>query len=532
LVRPHPTKEGFYEVAGGHSRRELGVEAGLTRFPVKSRAMTDDEMEEFAILDNTQRQDMNPIDEGLAAKALLRRNGGDNEEVMRILGWDKKKLSSRIQLSYACDEIAEALSEETIKLGHVELLCGLRPEAQIGGLNVILNNKLNVEQTRKRIEARAMILEKAIFDKTECQTCPSNSTPQTSMFETAYDKGKCLNGACFKAKSEAAVEAKKVELSESYHIIATTGEIAEGTTTALTATGAKGLGQAQIDACSMCTKKGALISDKIDSYGQVTENVCFDMPCNDNKVKVYQDSLKAINSEGESKAKVAKASKDKTKAVDSKEKVKSEAPKPTVASIPKSIVASNHNIHRLTASHFIGNSSLYAKALALIAVIADASIKTEDAKKIGLPVEGLTLSMTADGRKILLEKFIALDETALDRFTQMAVCLSIEKSTSGYSQPDKPETDVYGAAAMFTIKTNTLGLEDHFLMNLEYLDSHTKPVIKLILEDAKFHTAYEMVNKEGSFEKLINKKKDVLLKEVFDFKFNWKGYIPPTMRIN
>ena len=522
IVRPHPTLQGEYEIAAGHTRHCLSLEVGREEIPLICKHLNDEEMEEIALIENTQREDMSPIDEGAAAKAILQRNGGDKDEVKSLLGWSASKLQSRIQLTYATDCVADALANNLIKLGHAELLSSLRETAQQGGLKLVQDQKLSVEQLRDRISKKSLEINLAIFDTKDCESCQHNTTPQASLFETGYEAGKCLNGECYGQKTKSALNTQKAELEESYHIIALSSDVANGTTKTLCPSGEQGVGQAQLASCSGCEKNGAIISEQLGSMGMVSKNICFDMSCHKGKVKDYQDAIQTSDEKAESTTKKVSSDQTSTTKKPTKKKV------PTVAVTPKIIIEKNHYVHRQAAAHFVGSSSLYAKAMALIATIKDASLSGESLKSLGVPCSSAH-GLHAEGRTALLNAFVKWEETALDELTQKVVCESIKTSKSSHGDPVKPETDVFGAAALAVINNTQIKLNDHFCMNTEYLKPHTKPSIGTLLKAAGFDNSYDNTNGEGAFDKLLKQKKDDLLKCVEKHEFDWTGFIPASM---
>jgi ParB family chromosome partitioning protein len=527
IVRPHPTIKDEFETAAGHTRRILTIEVERDTIPVICRNLTDEQMEEIALIENTQREDMSPIDEGNAAKAILQRNGGDKEDVRKTLGWSAAKLDSRMQLTYATQCVAEALSNKTIKLGHAELLSGLRETAQEAGLNMVIDNKMSVDELRKRIAKRSLEIKLAIFDTNDCNTCQHNTTPQANLFETGHEAGKCLNAVCYNEKTSKALTAKKEELSESYQVIKLSGEIANDTTVSLCPSGDQGVGLTQLDNCTTCAKNGAVISEQLGSLGVVSKNVCFDLTCHKKKVGEYQQIVKVPTKIVEPVK--SDQSVDKNKKNSPIKSVKKTAP--PVASTPKIIIEKNHKVHRIAAAHFVSQNAIYAKALGLIGVMKDSGLSGDKLREIGSPSIGPIGGLNTEGRKKLLNTLITWSEADVDFLLQKVVCESVRSATSGFADTSKPETDVFGAAALSILETTKTTLNDHFCMENEYLKHHTKPAIKVILKDAGFDKSYLEKNGEKSFDKLMNEKKPDLLKLIQEHEFDWKGFIPATMTL-
>ena len=530
-VRPHPSLPDDYELVAGHTRYDLSVEVGRFNIPVICKKMTDQEMLEAAISENLHRADLNAIEEGQVAKELLVQHKNDRDEVLRILGWSVKKLDARVQMTYAIEEVAQALTDGTIKLGHAEALCSLRETAQKGGLKLIISQKLSVEDTLKRISTKAKELSRAIFDTADCQSCQHNSSPQSTLFESTYDKDKCLNGECFQEKSSQALVAKKVLLAEDYNTVKLDTDCAKGTYATLTSTGQCGVGSSQLEACNGCASNGAIISTVLGSEGNVTENTCFDLACNTEKVKAYKavliasDKPAAVKTEAEEIKSESGQPDSVTKKVAKKKSVAS-----TVAATPKKIVALNHTVHRKAASAFVGISSQYAKAIALVSVAIDSNLSSSELGKVHESLSGLSRSSKAS-RAEVLERLLVLEESELDGITQGVVCLSLKSSTTGHCAPELPESDAFGYLAVSIVKDQSLSLSQQFVMNVDYLEPHTKPTIKVMLEKSLFSEFYEKANGEGAFTKLMAMKKGDLLDAIKTSDFNWVGFIPDSMKL-
>ncbi|TNC80229.1 MAG: PRTRC system ParB family protein [Oleiphilus sp.] len=539
LVRPHPEIVGEYEVAAGYSRHEAAEIAEVEKIPAVIKLLSDEEMDELAVMENVQRQDMSPIDEGECCKRLLVMHENNEAEVQRILGWSAKKMKSRLQLSYAIPAVRDALIDGRINLGHAELLCSLREQAQPGGLRLVLDEQLSVEALKARIQARSLQFQLAAFDTSGCNGCEHSTNTQASLFETAYDKGRCLNPDCFKTKSDAALAIKKDELKESFHMVKMSSEVAKGTETILQVSGAQGVGAEQREACRNCTTYGAVISDQLGSNGRVTEGVCFNLKCHGEKVKLHQASLIATDADNPSEivgdgANASSKSKPNSPAGKStKPTAAKPAKKASANAVPGKIVLLNHEVHRAAAAQFVGQSSHMAKALALISMMADLtrSGSNLDLTCLGeTSIKGFTFDL--EHRQQWLNLFLSWDESKVDEAIVQVASAGIHQSRSNAWNEKAPEKDAFGGLAVAICRDQKLPLEGHFSLSVDYLSPHTKPVIHHMLEESGFSDAYKAKHGEQGLKALLAMKKSDLLDAVGKEAFDWSGYLPNSIKLH
>jgi ParB/RepB/Spo0J family partition protein len=205
LLRASATNDVFTIIAG-----ERRYKAALEAFgadgevPVMIRAMTDQEALEAAIDENDIRDDASETEQADAAVRVLVACQNDHAEAARRLGWSPAKLDRRLALANLSDAVKLALDERRIKVGHAELLAAVPADKQDRALETIITAGLDVGKTRELLMRVTQSLAAAVFDKTECLTCPFNSASQRALFETHVDDGHCTNPGCFQLKTEAA----------------------------------------------------------------------------------------------------------------------------------------------------------------------------------------------------------------------------------------------------------------------------------------------------------------------------------------
>lgn len=208
LVRPAAEPDAYMLVAGGRRyRAAIEVYGQDGEIPVVIREMTDQEALEAAIDENDVRDDTSETEQADAALRVLTACGDDRVEAAKRLGWPNSKFERRIALAGLSDAIKTALDERRIKVGHAELLAAVPADKQDRALDTILTSGIDVTKTRELLQRMTQSLAAALFDKTECTTCPFNSGLQRALFEAHVDDGHCTNGACFALKTETAEKA-------------------------------------------------------------------------------------------------------------------------------------------------------------------------------------------------------------------------------------------------------------------------------------------------------------------------------------
>jgi ParB family transcriptional regulator, chromosome partitioning protein len=142
-----------YEIVVGERRYRAAKEAKLETVPAVVRVLSEQQMMELAVLENLQREDLNPIEEGLAYQTLMEKLKLTQEEVAKRLGKSRPHVANHIRLLSLPAKIQELISQEKITMGHGRALLGLRQKAKLPALvDKIINESLNVRQLEKLIQ--------------------------------------------------------------------------------------------------------------------------------------------------------------------------------------------------------------------------------------------------------------------------------------------------------------------------------------------------------------------------------------------
>lgn len=124
IVRKHPTDPDAYEIVAGERRWRASQIAQLHEIPVVVREYSDTEVLEVAIIENIQRADLNPIDEGAGYRQLMQKFGHTQEQLSSVLGKSRSHIANLMRLLNLPDGVRAYLIEGKLSQGHARALIG------------------------------------------------------------------------------------------------------------------------------------------------------------------------------------------------------------------------------------------------------------------------------------------------------------------------------------------------------------------------------------------------------------------------
>ena len=144
-VRPKPS--GGYLIVAGERRWRASRMAGLTEVPVIVKDVTDEQAMELALVENLQREDLDPVEEAAGIRELMTRCDLTQEQAARKLGKSRSALANSLRLLSLPETVLELLKSGFITIGHAKVILGLpAPELQEEAAQMIADNQLNVRQ--------------------------------------------------------------------------------------------------------------------------------------------------------------------------------------------------------------------------------------------------------------------------------------------------------------------------------------------------------------------------------------------------
>ncbi len=202
-----------YEVVCGTRRFEASKLAGKESIPAVIMDLTDEQVHEMQLIENLQREDMNPIDEAMGFCKIQDQAHFTVERLADKIGKSADYVSGRLQLLNLSKTIQGAIANGTITTGHGAVILRLEPGMREKLYGRIVNEKLSVRAAENELAAYGMELKDAPFDRKACVACDFNGNRQAGLFDADTDlKGRCLNAGCFKKKADQFVKAKAEEL--------------------------------------------------------------------------------------------------------------------------------------------------------------------------------------------------------------------------------------------------------------------------------------------------------------------------------
>ena len=147
IVRPDKNSEGIYEIIAGERRWIASQNAGLHEVPVIIFNIDDAKSLEFAIVENVQRQDLNPIEESQGYKRLIDEFNYNQEKVSKFAGKSRSYIANSLRLLSLSDEILIMIEKGHLTAGHARALIGVNNASLIA--KKIVEKKLSVRQAEQ-----------------------------------------------------------------------------------------------------------------------------------------------------------------------------------------------------------------------------------------------------------------------------------------------------------------------------------------------------------------------------------------------
>ena len=144
LVRPDKSSEGKYEIIAGERRWLASQHAGLHEVPVVILNVDDVKSLEFAIVENVQRQDLNPIEEARGYQKLIDDFDYNQEKLSKFIGKSRSYIANSLRLLSLPEEVLTMVQEGNLYAGHARSLIGLNNSIEVA--KKIVQKKLSVRQ--------------------------------------------------------------------------------------------------------------------------------------------------------------------------------------------------------------------------------------------------------------------------------------------------------------------------------------------------------------------------------------------------
>jgi ParB family chromosome partitioning protein len=198
IVRKSNSDNAKYEIIAGERRWLAARKAGLHEIPVVVTEADDLKSLEFAIVENVQRHDLNPLEEAQGYKRLIDEFSYDQEKVSKFIGKSRSYITNSLRLLTLPESVLKYIEEKKISAGHAKILVGLDNSQSIA--DKIIEKKLSVRQSEnfvkifkkkrgsfsKLFDPNIQNLEKSISDKIGLNVSIKNNKRNKGTITFAY----------------------------------------------------------------------------------------------------------------------------------------------------------------------------------------------------------------------------------------------------------------------------------------------------------------------------------------------------------
>ncbi|MFA6036713.1 MAG: ParB/RepB/Spo0J family partition protein [Legionellales bacterium] len=170
-----------YEIIAGERRWRAAQQAELTEIPAVIREVSDEAALAMALIENLQREDLNPLEEALALNRLMNEFGLTHQEAADVVGKSRTAVTNLLRLLTLRSEVKTMLEQGDLEMGHARALLALKGNAQIKVAHIIVAKDLSVRQTEKIV--RQMLHSEEFINKAVQAVDPDIKTLEVKLSE-------------------------------------------------------------------------------------------------------------------------------------------------------------------------------------------------------------------------------------------------------------------------------------------------------------------------------------------------------------
>jgi ParB family chromosome partitioning protein len=146
-----PVENGRYELIAGERRWRASQQAGLDEIPVVIKEVTEEAAMAMGLIENIQREDLNPLEEASALNRLLNEFGLTHQEVAKAVGKSRTTVTNLLRLLELNEDVKELLESRRLEMGHARTLLGLKGEMQSKAAAQVVRQGLSVRETERLV---------------------------------------------------------------------------------------------------------------------------------------------------------------------------------------------------------------------------------------------------------------------------------------------------------------------------------------------------------------------------------------------
>jgi ParB family chromosome partitioning protein len=143
---------GRFEIIAGERRWRAAQLAGLSEVPALVREVADDAALAMSLIENIQREDLNPLEEALGIQRLIKEFGMTHQDASQTLGNSRSAISNLLRLLNLSAPVQDLLMQGKIDMGHGRALLPLSPASQIETANLVVHKQLSVRETERLVQ--------------------------------------------------------------------------------------------------------------------------------------------------------------------------------------------------------------------------------------------------------------------------------------------------------------------------------------------------------------------------------------------
>ena len=151
VIRPIEDEQYPYEIIAGERRWRAAQLAGLKEIPAIVRDLNDQVAIALALIENIQRQDLNPIDQALALQRFHDEFGLSHQEIAETVGKARTTVSNLLRLLSLDDAIKNLMQEGQLDMGHARAILALKARDQMAVAKIVIEKSLSVRQTEQLV---------------------------------------------------------------------------------------------------------------------------------------------------------------------------------------------------------------------------------------------------------------------------------------------------------------------------------------------------------------------------------------------
>ena len=152
VVRPYPGQEGRYELIAGERRWRATQLAGMHNIPAVIRDVDDQAAMAMALIENIQREALNPIEEATALHRLIDEFGLTHEETAEAVGRSRVSVTNLLRLLQLEPTVKQYVMKGELEMGHARALLGLQGAAQIEAARTVVHRGMSVRETEALVK--------------------------------------------------------------------------------------------------------------------------------------------------------------------------------------------------------------------------------------------------------------------------------------------------------------------------------------------------------------------------------------------